>query len=56
MALFLLVFNNYVDMNLWYGLIEIIIGGTIYFGVLFLTKGATKEDWKLVKSLTRKNN
>ena len=50
MALFLLIFNNVVDMNLFFGILEIIIGAGIYFGVLILTKGVGKEDWELVKS------
>jgi len=54
MALFLLIFNNFVDMNIFFGIIEIIFGAGIYFGVLILIKGVGKEDWELVKSLFRK--
>jgi O-antigen/teichoic acid export membrane protein len=49
MALFLLLFNNYVDINLIHGAIEIILGAGIYFGVMILIKGVKKEDWKLVR-------
>jgi O-antigen/teichoic acid export membrane protein len=54
MALFLLVFNHFIDINIIYGAIEIILGAGIYFGVLILTKGATKEDWNVLMSLIKK--
>ncbi len=54
MSLFLLVFNKFVDMNLIYGAIEIILGAGIYLGVLILTKGVKREDWEILKSLIKK--
>ena len=54
MALFLLLFNSIVDMNWFFGILEIILGAGIYFGVLILVKGVGREDFKLVKSLIRK--
>ncbi len=50
MSIFLFIFNKIVDMNIWYGLLEIFIGVSLYFGVLFLLKGIDKEDFKLIKS------
>jgi len=54
MALFLLTFNYFLDINLIYGIIEVLLAVLIYFGVLILTKGVTKEDWNLLKSLIKK--
>ena len=54
MALFLLLFNKFVDMNIFWGIVELLLGVVIYFGVLILTKGVTNEDWKLLKSLIKK--
>lgn len=55
MALFLLGFNQFVDMNLLFGGIEIIIGAGIYLGILLLTKEMTKEDCTVLKSLIKGN-
>ena len=54
MALFLLIFNNFVDMNLFFGIVEVLLGIGIYFGVLILTKGVGEGDWELVKTLIKK--
>jgi O-antigen/teichoic acid export membrane protein len=51
MSLFLVTFNYFVDMNIWYGILEVILGAGIYFMFLILFKGVTKEDYKLIKSL-----
>jgi O-antigen/teichoic acid export membrane protein len=49
MCIFLFGFNSLVNMNVFFGLVEIILGIAIYFGVLILTKGIVKEDWNLIK-------
>ncbi len=49
MAVFLIIFNYFVNLNLILGIIEVISGAIIYFFVLFLIKGITKEDLKLIK-------
>lgn len=54
MSLFLLLFNNYIDINLIYGATEIILAAGIYFGVMILIKGVKKEDWMLLRSLIKK--
>ena len=54
MALSLLIFNSIVNMNLFFGILEIILGAGIYFGVLILIKEVTKEDFELVKNLIRR--
>ncbi|MBU1200868.1 MAG: oligosaccharide flippase family protein [Nanoarchaeota archaeon] len=51
MALFLLTFNHFVDMNLFFGILEIILGAGIYFGVLLLIKGIGREDLEIIKNL-----
>ena len=54
MSLFLFVFNYFVNINLFFGIIEIIFGAGIYFGVLILIKGVGKEDWELVRRFFKK--
>lgn len=49
MSIFLLAFNHFVNMNLFFGAIEVILGVAIYLGVLILLKGITKEDFALIK-------
>jgi O-antigen/teichoic acid export membrane protein len=53
MALFLLIFNNLVDMSLFFGILEVVLSAGIYFGVLVLTKGIIKEDLELIRSLIK---
>lgn len=54
MAAFLLYFQFYFDMNIYLGILEIILGAIIYFTILFLIKGITKQDFELIKSLIKK--
>ena len=54
MFIFLLVFNHIINMNLFFGVIEVIFGAGIYFGVLILLKGINKEDWGLVRGFFKK--
>ena len=54
MSLFLLIYDKLVDLNLFYGIVEVIIGAGIYFGVLILIKGVTKQDWNILKSLIKR--
>ncbi len=54
MAFFLFAFNNFVDINIFYGIIEIILGAGIYLGIMVLTKGITKEDWNILESLFKR--
>ncbi|PIN95038.1 hypothetical protein COU53_01205 [Candidatus Pacearchaeota archaeon CG10_big_fil_rev_8_21_14_0_10_30_48] len=53
MGIFLYTFNSYVDINLFAGIIEVILGIIIYFGVLIWSGGLKKEDWNLIKDLTK---
>ena len=53
MSAFLLAFNYLVNMNLFFGAIEVVLGAGIYFGVLILIKGITKEDFELIKNLKK---
>jgi O-antigen/teichoic acid export membrane protein len=53
MSLFLLFFNKIVNMNLFFGIIEVLGGILIYFVVLIIIKGVTKEDWDLLRSLVK---
>ncbi|HPD81645.1 MAG TPA: oligosaccharide flippase family protein [Candidatus Pacearchaeota archaeon] len=55
MSVFLLFFNYAIDINIFFGIIEVIVGAGIYFGILILLKGLTEEDFKLIKSLILKN-
>lgn len=54
MVLVLLAFNSIINMNLFFGLVEIVLGAFVYFAVLILIKGVTKEDWKLIKGVIKK--
>jgi O-antigen/teichoic acid export membrane protein len=54
LGIFLFVYNHFVDINLLWGISEIVLGIIIYFGTLYLIKGLTKEDFNLFKSLIKK--
>jgi len=53
MSSFLFVFNKQVSINLFYGLIEIILGIGVYFETLWLLKGFDKDDLDLLKNLKK---
>jgi len=53
MSIFLLAFNRFVNMNIFFGAIEIILGIIIYFGTLIIAKGINREDFELIKNLRR---
>ncbi len=55
MVAFLILFNYCVDMNLFLGIVEIILAILIYFGVLWLIRGIGKEDLELLKLLKPKH-
>ena len=54
MSIFLLIFNHFINMNIFWGIVEIIFGAGIYFGVLILMKGIDKNDLFLIKSVFNK--
>jgi PST family polysaccharide transporter len=54
MCLFLLIFNYFINLNIFLGIIEVVLSIGVYFGVLILAKGVTKEDFKLIKGLIKK--
>ena len=54
MSLFLWGFNHLVDMNIFFGAVEIILGIGIYLGVLILINGINDEDWTLIKGVFKK--
>lgn len=54
MGVFLFVYNTTFDINLVWGILEVILGAGIYFVILLLTKGITKKDLKLIRSLIKK--
>jgi len=56
MSFFLFVFNRQVPINILYGLVEIIVGIGIYFGVLWLLKGFDRNDLDLLKNLRKIEN
>ncbi len=55
MGAFLWTFNYLLDINIFLGIAEIILGVVIYLGFLILFKGADKEDWILLKGLIKKS-
>lgn len=52
----LLIFSNVGDMNLFYGILEVLTGVIIYFLVLFLFKGITKHDLFFISILFKKKS
>jgi O-antigen/teichoic acid export membrane protein len=48
---FLWTFNYLLDINIFLGILEVVLGAIIYLGFLILFKGVTKEDWLLLKGL-----
>ncbi|MCK5149955.1 oligosaccharide flippase family protein [Candidatus Pacearchaeota archaeon] len=54
MGIFLLLFNYYVDINLFWGIVEVLFAIIVYVGILRWIKGLTNEDLKLIKSLIKK--
>jgi O-antigen/teichoic acid export membrane protein len=54
MVIFLFLFNYFIDINILFGIIEVIFGAGIYLGVLILSKGVTKEDFDLIKGLFKR--
>lgn len=54
MSLFLFFFNRFMNINLFFGLVEILGGIIIYFSILILIKGVSREDWKIIKSVIKK--
>ena len=53
MAGFLIFFKSLVDMNLVFGIIEILLGIGIYFTTLYLIKGLSKEDISLIRDIVK---
>ncbi|MEM4325877.1 MAG: oligosaccharide flippase family protein, partial [Candidatus Pacearchaeota archaeon] len=54
MALFLIFFKSYVKINLFSGILMILLGGVIYISLMFLTKGLTREDIFRIKLVFQK--
>ncbi|MFH1503097.1 MAG: oligosaccharide flippase family protein [Candidatus Diapherotrites archaeon] len=54
MSIFLLAFSHFINMNLFFGVLEIILGAGVYFGVLILTKGINREDFGLIKGIFKR--
>ncbi len=55
MSLFLFLFNRFVDINFFFGVIEVILSIVIYFSCLFIFKGINKDDKILINELINKN-
>jgi len=55
MALFIIIFNNLINMNLILGIIQVLVAIIIYFAVMLLIKGITKQDIKLLRFIPRPN-
>lgn len=53
MSVFLLAFHHFVNINVWWGILEIMLGIGIYFIVLIFLKGINKEDFKLIRDLLK---
>lgn len=51
---FLIIYNYFIDITLFLGVVEVLLAAVIYFIALFAIKGVKKEDFKLVKLLKAK--
>ncbi|MFB6226469.1 MAG: flippase [Candidatus Paceibacteria bacterium] len=51
MAAFLILSNQFVSINPYFGIIQIMVGAIIYFAVLFWIKGITKNELRLFKNV-----
>ena len=54
MAIFLIWFNFYFNINIYLGILEILLGAGIYFVCMFLIKGIIIEDLNLLKIFMKK--
>ncbi|MBU2616790.1 MAG: hypothetical protein KKB79_02290 [Nanoarchaeota archaeon] len=54
MEIFLVLFNRFVGINVFAGILELALRAGIYFGTMFLIGGLTREDLGLLKSLVKK--
>lgn len=54
MALFLLIFQSLIEMNILSGSVMIILSIIIYFSFMFLIKGLVKEDLNLLRNIFNK--
>lgn len=48
---FLFVFDHFIDLNVWTGILMIILAALVYFGIMWLIKGIKKEDIQIIKML-----
>jgi FtsH-binding integral membrane protein len=51
MILVLFSINHYVTLNIYYAIVEVFLGASIYFILMFLIKGITKQDLNLLRSI-----
>lgn len=53
MAIFLISFNIVINVNLFFGFLEIILGAAVYFAVMWSINGIKLEDIKLLKLIIK---
>ena len=53
MLAFLFIYDYFVALNIFTGIIMILLAIVIYFTVMFAIKGIKKEDFKLIKILKK---
>lgn len=54
MAIILISFQHYLNMNIFLGILEILLGVFIYFSILWVFKGLNKQDFKLIRIFLKK--
>jgi len=47
----LVTFNHFINLNIWTGILMIILAAAIYFAIMWLIRGIKKEDFKMIKML-----
>jgi len=48
---FLFAFSHFVSMNIWTGILMIVLASLVYLAVMLMIKGIKKEDFKLIRML-----
>ena len=48
---FLFAFHHFVHLNIWTGILMMVLAALVYLGAMLLIKGIKKEDFKLIRML-----
>lgn len=51
---FLFAFHHFVRLNIWIGILMIVLAALVYFGVMWMIKGIKKEDFNVITLLFKR--